>query len=94
MSSQIISAFLIDDENEQKFASHGISALQVMQILGNIHVVRGNRRRRRATHQVIGLTDGGSCIAVPIEPTHAHGMWRPVTAWPCKKSELARLRQQ
>ena len=88
MSSPIISAFLIDDDNGAKFGLHGISAHEVLQVLHNTHVVRRNRRGHRATHQVIGLTNGGSCIAIPIEPTHACGVWRPVTAWPCKESEL------
>ena len=60
MSSPIISAFLIDDDNGAKFGLHGISAHEVLQVLHNTHVVRRNRRGHRATHQVIGLTTASS----------------------------------
>lgn len=91
MSMPAISAFLIDDENEGKFEAHGITVAEVAQVLENRHVVRRNRKRRRATHQIIGLTNGGSCITIPIEPTHANDVWRPVTAWPCKLFEISQL---
>jgi hypothetical protein len=40
---------------------------------------------------VIGHDNGGACIAVPVEPTHDPSVWRPITAWPCKQSERAKL---
>ena len=86
-----IQAFVIDDENEEKFAGHGISPEQVLQVLGNEHVVIRNRKQRRAVYMVIGVDDGGACIAVPIEPTHDPTVWRPITACRCKRSEWTRL---
>jgi hypothetical protein len=47
MSSPRIEAFLIDDENEEKIAAHGLSARQITEILENLHVVLRNRKRRR-----------------------------------------------
>ena len=91
MSSLLITEFLIDDENELKFASHGLAAAQVDQVLDNPYLVARNRRERRASHLVIGKDHGGQCIAVPIEPTHIIDLWRPITAWPCKASELTLL---
>ena len=83
--------FLIDAENEAKFAEHGLTSRQVVQVLDSPHLIVPNRRRCRATHIVIGRDHGGVCIAIPIEPTHDDAVWRPVTAWRCKASELARL---
>ena len=91
MSSPEISDFLIDEDNEEKFAAHGVSALQVLQILENSHMVVPNRRGRRGLYLVVGRDNGGSCIAVPVERTHVVDFWRPITAWRCKVSELARL---
>ena len=93
MSSPVISALLIDDDNDRKFGLHGVSSSEVLQVVGNTYVVRRNRRGHRARYQVIGLTDGGSCITIPIEPTHVNDVWRPVTAWPCKQSELTILQR-
>jgi hypothetical protein len=86
-----IYAFLFDDDNEEKFAVHGVRREQVAQIFDDEFRVEPNRKSRRATHLVIGRDWGGACIAVPIEPTYDPYLWRPVTAWPCKASEEARL---
>jgi uncharacterized DUF497 family protein len=88
-----IEAFLIDDDNEDKFARHSLSARAVSQVLDNEHLILPNRKRRRARYLVIGLDNGGSCIAIPVEPTRDHTVWRPITAWPCKSTELAKLQE-
>jgi uncharacterized DUF497 family protein len=86
-----IRAFLFDAENETKFAAHGIRPEQVDQILDEAFIVARNRKQRRAAYLVIGRDWGGACIAVPTEPTNDPTVWRPVTAWPCKAAEAARL---
>ena len=91
MSIPVVEDFLIDDENEEKFAAHGLVAHQVIQVLDNDHLIVRNRKNRRASHLVLGRDHGGGCIAVPVEPTHNPSVWRPVTAWPCKPSERAQL---
>lgn len=87
-----IERFLFDAENEEKFSAHGISLYKVYQALQNRYVVVRNRKERRASYLFVGEDDGGMCIAVPIEPFGASGVWRPVTAWPCKGHEKALLR--
>lgn len=87
----VIDDFLIDDENDFKFAEHGVPTRRVLQILDGEFVVVKNRRGRRAPYLVIGRDHGGACIAVPIEATGVSGLWRPVTAWWCKESERAML---
>ena len=91
MSSPSIEAFLIDDDNEDKFAAHGLSVRQVLQVLDNVHVVLRNRKRRRGLYLVIGSDNGGACIAIPVAPTHDAMLWRPITAWPCKPHERTLL---
>ena len=86
---------MIDDRNEAKINDHGLSVRQVVQILGNEHMILRNRRRRRtAMYLVIGRDDGGACIAVPVEKTPEPGVWRPVTAWRCKAAERRWLDRQ
>ena len=94
MSSPAIADFLFDEENEEKFAAHGVSALQVLQLLENNHMVVPNRQGRRGIFLVVGRDNSGSCIAVPVEPTHVLDLWRPVTAWRCKPSELVQLERR
>lgn len=85
-------AFLFDEDNIEKFAAHGLAWWQVEDILDDTQrVVVPNRRRRRAAFLVIGRDRSGRCIAAPIESTWDPTLWRPVTAWPCKRNESARL---
>ena len=96
MSSPQINTFLFDDENEEEIAVHGLSAYRVMQVLDNIHIVIRNKKRRRGIYLIIGRDNGGSCIAIPVERTHTATIWRPITAWPCKKgtADVARPSNQ
>jgi hypothetical protein len=82
----------IDDENIEKMWAHGVLPEQLLQMLGNRPLVIANRKDRRGIYLVIGRDDGGACIATPIEPTPDPVVWRPITAWPCKKNEEGRLR--
>jgi len=87
VSSIRIEDFLFDETNDEKFAEHGLTDKSVLQILQTPFVILRNRRNRRAAYLVIGRDFGGQCIAVPIEPTHEPTVWRPVTAWRCKRGE-------
>ena len=93
MSTLAIYEFLFDYGNEEEFAVHGVSSVEVLQVLGNRYLIQPNRRARRGAFLVIGTTDGGSCLAIPIKPTHDREIWRPMTAWPCKRSGIAKLRK-
>ena len=87
MSSPHIDTFLFDEENEEKISAHGLSVYRVVQLLDNKNIIMPNRKRRRGKYLIIGRDNGGTCISVPIEPTHLSRIWRPITAWPSKKSE-------
>lgn len=92
MSTPDIADFLFDDDNEEKMARHGMTPRSVAQVLDNEHVVVTNRKMRRGLYLVIGRDHGGAAITIPVEPTHDPSVWRPLTAWPSKKHEVARLR--
>jgi len=94
MSSPVIEEFLIDDLNETKICSHGLSAHQIIQVLENRHIVIPNRKRRKGLYLVIGRDNGGNCIAIPVEPTYDSILWRPITAWLCKDSERILLEKR
>lgn len=79
-----------DDENEAKAASHGVSILELLQLLdGPIRVFK-NRKDRSGTHLMIGCTHGGRTITAPIVESAVAGRWRPITAWPSSDAEKAR----
>lgn len=94
MSSPVIEEFLIDDLNETKINSHGLSVHQIIQILENKHIVIPNRQHRRGLYLIIGKDNGGNCIAIPVERTYKPRLWRPITAWFCKGGERTLLEKK
>lgn len=94
MSSPVIEDFLIDDLNETKIGSHGLSVRQIIQVLENKHIIIPNRKRRRGLYLIIGRDNGGNCIAIPVERTYDSRLWRPITAWSCKDSERTLLEKK
>lgn len=91
--SIVVHSFVFDSANEDKITAHGLTPAKVMEVLERRHLVVRNRRERRAAYLLVGKDRSGSCISVPIEPMPQQGVWRPVTAWPCKIHELRRLEQ-
>jgi len=90
---RIIAGFLIDEVNEEKFWSHGLSSHDVVEGLENPRILVPNRQGRAAPYLIIGCDHQERCIAVPVQPTNDPVIWRPVTAWFCKPHEAALLRK-
>ena len=91
LSDRLDSIRIIDDDNEGKFAGHGLAVLRVLQVLDGGYVVVRNRKRRRGTFLILGKDHCEACIAIPIESTRERPICRPKTAWPCKETERLRL---
>jgi hypothetical protein len=83
-----------DVRNIEKLAQHGVDWERPDQVLDNHNIVYRNRRDRAAPYSLVGFDDSGAAITLPIRPTDEPGIWRPVTGWYAKPSELARLRQR
>ncbi len=87
MPTARVSEFLFDDDNEEKMWVHAVTIEAAMQVLDHPFAVVANRKYRRAKYLVIGIDHQGRCLAIPIEETTDAELWRPITAWFCKKSE-------
>ena len=86
--------FAFDDDNDSKFAEHGLTTAQVADALYIYEfTVRRNRRRRTGLYLLIGRNMSGVCVAIPVQPWGNPVVWRPVTAWPCKPAEERQLRR-
>lgn len=71
-----------DDDNESELARHGVTPRRVLEVASRAPRFRRNRRRRAASHMMVGPYQGGMiwviCIVrVPGPP----GRWRAVTGW-------------
>lgn len=70
---------------------HGIDSERLLEVIRGNYIVVRNRAQRAASHLLIGEDAQRRCLTAPILPTDDPRIWRPLTAWPCKKSEAAQL---
>jgi hypothetical protein len=82
--------FEFDDGNEEEMARHGVRPLEVLQVLDLRPAFFRNKKKHAATLIMVGPTDGGRFLTVPIAPTPVQGRWRPVTAWGSSTGEMTR----
>lgn len=77
----------LDDANVEELARHGASVETLDEVLGNRPRFRRNKKRRAATHQMIGPDSGGQFWVVCIVET-GPGLWRPITGWIAGQHEI------
>lgn len=89
-----IAELLSSRRAEDKMWQHGIEPEQLREVVwSGRYIVTPDRRDRAASHLLIGRDDQGRCLVAPIVGTDDPAVWRVITAWSCKPSEAAFLRQ-
>jgi hypothetical protein len=83
-----------DDDNEAEFGRHHFSADEILQVLDNAPVFFRNRKRHRTTLLMVGPTNGGRMLTVPLAAVPVEGVWRPATAWDSDADETLRYTAQ
>ena len=81
-----------DETNAEHVAEHGISDVEIDQMLSNPHIVVPNRGHEPRMF-LVGHTNGGRALTAVIEPTRTEGTWRPITAWDASEAEITRLKE-
>ena len=81
-----------DEWNENEMARHGVTPREVLQVLDNGPVFFRNKGRHAAQLLMVGPTDGGRMLTVPLASTAIEGVWRPATTWDSDDPELLRYR--
>lgn len=82
---------VFDAVNEAKIADHGATIIDVLDVLDMEPRFFVNRRARRASHVMVGPTQSGRVLVVPIEDW-GRGVWRPVTAFEANGWQARRYR--
>ncbi len=86
-----VTELVFDALNERKLADHGITIMDVLEVMDNQPRFFANRRSRRASHVMVGPTSSGRVLVVPIEDW-GRGIWRPVTAFDANRWQAQRYR--
>jgi uncharacterized DUF497 family protein len=81
VARHVVTDLIFDEHNEHEMARHGIVRYDVEQIKWNCNVVVPNRRGEPGGVLLIGETDGGRLLTVPLAPTDDPTTWRPATAF-------------
>ena len=82
---------VFDAVNGAKFADHGATVIDVLDVLDMEPRFFVNRQARRASHVMVGPTRAGRVLVVPIEDW-GRGVWRPVTAFEANGWQVWRYR--
>ncbi len=86
-----VTELVFDALNERKLADHGVTIMDVLEVMDIQPRFFANRRVRRASHVMIGPTRSGRVLVVPIEDW-GRGIWRPVTAFDADGWQAQRYR--
>jgi len=81
VARHVVADLIFDEHNEREMARHGVVRYDVEQIQWNRNVVVPNRRGEPGSVLLIGETDGGRLLTVPLAPTDDPTTWRPATAF-------------
>jgi hypothetical protein len=76
-----------DDVNIEELAGHGVTLDIVEDVVDNHPRFRRNKKRRRATHQMIGPDRGGKFWVICLLET-GPAIWRPITGWSAGDHEI------
>ncbi len=79
-----------DDGNESELARHGISAVEVWQVVTNDPTWVPNKKGRAGLWLAVGHTAGGRALTVPVAYDHIRREIRPITGWNSTTGEQAR----
>lgn len=81
VARHVVSDLIFDEHNEREMARHGVVRREVEQLKGNRNVVLRNPRGEGGNVLLVGETDGGRLLTVPLAPTDDPTLWRPATAF-------------
>ncbi len=77
----VVAELILDQHNAAEMARHGVLRDEVEQVKWNRKVVVPNGRGEQGSVLLIGETDGGRLLTVPLAPTDDPTTWRPATAF-------------
>lgn len=88
-----VDGLLFDDENEAKFAAHGVTVADVQEVFDFFPRFYTNLGGRRAPYVMLGPTYAGRLLLVPIERVMDQ-TWRPVTAFEPRPEQAAKYEEE
>jgi hypothetical protein len=85
----VVAELIFDEYNEAEMARHGVVRWEVDQIAWNRRGFYENWRGEHGSVLMIGETDAGRLLVVPLAPTDDPTTWRPATAFDASRHHRA-----
>ena len=82
-----VSVLILDEHNLAEMARHAVSGAEVVELISNRHLTAANPRGQRGSTLLIGETNGGRVLTVPLAPTDDPGTWRPATGFEASRPQ-------
>jgi uncharacterized DUF497 family protein len=89
VARHVVSDLIFDEHNEREMARHGVTADEVDELKWNRKVFSDNPRGEPGSMLLIGKTNGGRLLTVPLAPTDDPTAWRPATAFDSSRHHRA-----
>lgn len=81
VARHVVAALIVDEHNAWEMGRHGVTEDEIKQLPWNRNVAFRNPRGESDSLLLIGETDGGRLLTVPLAPTDDPTTWRPATAF-------------
>ncbi len=79
-----------DEDNQDELWDHNIRPWEVEQVFQNRPVWARNKKGRRGDYLMVGKTDGGRKLTIPVKPNAATKKLRPITGWESSQADLSK----
>jgi hypothetical protein len=94
MAKHRVSALILDVHNLAEIARHGVFAAEVVQVIANHHITAPNPRGEEGSILLIGESDGGRLLTIPLAPSDDPTTWRPATAFDSSRHQRTVFRRR
>jgi len=85
----VVAELIFDEHNVAEMARHGVTRRDVDQLSWNRSIIAENPRGETGSVLLIGETNGGRLLTVPLAPTDDPTTWRPATAYDASRHHRA-----
>ena len=82
----------LDEANESEMARHGVAGWEAAEVFWNGPVWASNKQARAGEWLMLGRTDAGRRLTVPVTYDADRRLVRPITAWDSSAGEAARFK--
>jgi uncharacterized DUF497 family protein len=82
----------LDEANEAEMARHGVAGWESAEVFWNGPIWAGNKQARTGEWLMLGRTEAGRALTVPVAYDPARSLVRPITAWDSSAAELVRFK--